>query len=137
MLITIPTKKFKAWFNVPELFPRFAFKNKFLTAMIKFVLSSFWYSHFSDFFKKSVLRTTFKKNTQKKQNSNQGGKKPSFGNLIKCIFNIISKSLIGGVRIGIKLYLSIPKTKHESGLLTSLNYGNYFRAASSQGFHRC
>lgn len=41
MLITIPTKKFRAWFNVPELFPRFAFKNKFLTAMIKFVFSWF------------------------------------------------------------------------------------------------
>lgn len=66
-----------------------------------------------------------------------GGGETLFWHLINCIFNIISKSLIGGVRIGIiKLYLSIPKPKHEKGLQTSLNYGNYFRVASSQGFHR-
>lgn len=41
MLITMPVKKFRAWFNVPEFFLRFTFKNKFLTAMIKFVLSWF------------------------------------------------------------------------------------------------
>lgn len=44
---------------------------------------------------------------------------------------------MGGGSISItRLYLSIPKSKHEAGWQTGLNYGKYKMEASTLGFHR-
>lgn len=94
--------------------------------------------HICDF-KKSVLRITFKETNKKTKLQSERGKKktnPLLVILLNALITYHSKSLMGGVKVGIiRLYLSIPKSKHEAELQTGLDYGNYETVASTHGFN--
>ena len=95
MLITIPVRKFRAWFNAPEFFPRFSFFKKCFFNRYEQICSFLvLILHFCDF-KKSILRSTYTDTKeQSKAPTGVGGHgEPSSGNPVTCTFNILSQNL--------------------------------------------